>query len=120
MKKKCKVCPVSCDLEIIEDKSSKDKYMVKGNKCGRGSEYAIKEILEPSRAITSRVLLENGPMGRVAVKTDGIIPSQFVDEAMELIKNTTAYTPLKKGDIIIENILDTGVNLIAARKVNKL
>lgn len=120
MQKKCKVCPVACDLEIIEDKSSRSGYVIKGNKCGRGSEYAIKEILEPSRSITSRVLLENGPMGRVAVKTDGIIPHQLVAKAMDLIKDTTAYAPLKKGDIIIENILDTGVNLIAARKVNKI
>lgn len=120
MKMKCMVCPVGCDLEVIEDKSSKDGYIVKGNKCNRGSEYALKEILEPSRILTSRVLLKNGPMGRLPVKTNGLVPSELVDRAMEIIKNTTATAPLKKGDIIINNLLDTGVDLIAARKVNKL
>lgn len=120
MKKKCKVCPVGCNLEIIEDKTREDGYIVKGNKCNRGSEYAIKEILEPSRVLTSRVLLKDGPMGRVPVKTNGVIPSNLADEAMEIIRKTTAYAPLKKGDIIIENLLDTGVDLIAARRINKL
>lgn len=116
---KCKVCPVECNLKIIEDKSNKDGYIVKGNKCNRGREYALKEILEPSRVLTSRVLLKDGPMGRVPVKTNGVISSELVDQAMEIIRNTTVRAPLKKGDIIIKNLLDTGVDLIAARKVNK-
>lgn len=116
----CKVCPMACKLEIIEDKTNRSGYIVKGNKCNRGSDYALKEILEPSRVLTSRVILKDGPMGRIPVKTNGVIPSNLVDDAMELIKNTTTYAPLKKGDIIIKNLLDTGVDLIAARKVNKL
>ena len=120
MNKTCKVCPISCNLEIIEDTKAKDGYRVSGNKCGRGSEYAIKEILEPSRVITSRVILKNGPMSRVPVKTNGVIAANLIDEAMELIKSTAVSAPLKKGDIIIENLLNTGVDLIAARRVNKL
>lgn len=117
---RCKVCSVACNLEILEDKSHKDAYIVSGNKCNRGREYALKEKLEPSRVLTSRVILKNGPMGRVPVKTNGIIPFELVDQAMEIIRNTSATAPLKKGDIIIENLLDTGVDLIAARKVNRL
>lgn len=120
MEKKCKVCPVGCDLKITENNLSEKGYIVEGNKCNRGSEYAIKEILEPSRILTSRVILKNGPMGRVPVKTNGVIPSTLADEAMKIIRNTVAFAPLKKGDIIIENILDTGVDVVAARKVNKL
>lgn len=120
MTMKCKVCSVACNLEIIEDKTNKDGYIIKGNKCNRGSEYALKEILNPSRVLTSRVMLKNGPMGRVPVKTSGIIPSNLVDQAMDIIKNSTAFAPLKKGDIIIKNLLDTGIDVIAARKVNKL
>lgn len=120
MEKKCKVCPVGCNLKIIKDIQNENAYIIKGNKCNRGSEYAIKEILEPSRVLTSRALLENGPMGRIPVKTNGIIPSHLVDSAMEIIKTTTVTAPVKKGDIIIKNLLNTEVDVIAARKVNRL
>lgn len=117
---KCKVCPVGCDLIIIKDESQPSSYIVEGNQCGRGEDYGIKEVLEPSRIITSRVLLDNGPMSRLPVKTSDIIPHELVDKCMEIIKETRISAPVNKGDIIIENILETGVDLIAARKVNSL
>ncbi len=116
----CKVCPMACNLKIVEDELDPSGYNIRGNRCNRGVEYGLKEITEPSRVLSSRVLLKNGPMGRVPVRTDAVIASHLVDDAMDLIRNTVAYAPLKRGDIIVENILNTGVNLIAARKVNKL
>ena len=118
--KKCSVCPVGCDLNIIKDKSDHSLYKVEGNRCGRGQGYGIKTILEPSRVLTSRALLKDGPMSRVPVKTNGVIPEYLVDQCMEIIKTTVVSAPINTGDIIIKNILDTGVDLIAARKVNKL
>lgn len=118
--KKCKVCPVGCDLNIIPDKSQPSSYLIKGNKCDRGKDYGIKEILEPSRVLTSRVLLKNGPMSRLPVRTNGIIPKHLVNQCMDIIKITIVSAPVNKGDIIIENILNTGIDLIAARKVNQL
>ena len=117
---KCKVCPVGCNLKIIEDEAVSPSYTVEGNQCGRGKDYGIKEILEPSRIITSRVLLDNGPMSRLPVKTTDIIPHNLVDKCMEIIKETRVSAPVNKGDIIIKDILNTGVDLIAARKVNSL
>ena len=117
---KCKVCPVGCDLKIIKDESDTDLYIVEGNQCGRGKDYGIKEVLQPSRMITSRVLLENGPMSRLPVRTSDIIPHELVDRCMEIIKETRVSAPVNKGDIIIKDILETGVDVIAARKVNSL
>ncbi len=116
----CKVCPIGCELIVSKDKTNTSTYIVEGNKCNRGKEYALKEVLEPSRVLTSRVLLENGPMSRLPVKTNGVIPSHLADKTMEIIKETKVSAPVVKGDIIIKNILNTGIDLIAARKVNKL
>lgn len=115
--KKCMVCPLGCQLKIIKDESLEFPYSVEGNKCNRGKEYALKEVLEPSRVITSRVLLKNGPMGRLPVKTSGVIPEKLIDECMEIIKSTEVSAPIENGDIIIKNILNTGVDVVAARKV---
>ena len=118
--KKCKVCPVGCELKVIKDESQPSSYIVEGNQCGRGSDYGIKEVLEPSRIITSRVLLDKGPMSRIPVKTNDIIPHELIDQCMEIIKETRVSAPVNKGDIIIKNILETGVDVVAARKVNSL
>jgi len=120
IEKKCKVCAVGCNLKIIKNEATNSHYSVEGNRCNRGKEYGIKEILEPSRVLTSRVLLKNGPMSRLPVKTDGVIPETLVEECMDIIKITEVSAPIEKGHIIIENILGTGVNVIAARKVNSL
>ena len=116
----CRVCPMACNLKIVEDELNPSGYNISGNRCNRGIEYGLKEMTEPSRVLSSRVILKGGPMGRVPVKTDGVIASHLVDDVMDLIKDTVAYAPLKRGDVILENILGTKVNLIAARKVNKL
>lgn len=116
----CKVCPISCDLIVSKDKTNPSTYIVEGNKCNRGKEYGIKEMQEPSRVLTSRVLLENGPMSRLPVKTNGVIPSHLTGECMDIIKETKVSAPIIKGDIIIKNILNTGIDVIAARKVNTL
>lgn len=120
IEKQCKVCPVSCQLKIIEDTSNSSSYTVEGNRCNRGKEFGLKEVLEPSRVLTSRVLLKHGPMGRLPVKTNGVIPKELVDKCMEIIKNTEVEAPVIKDQIIIENILGTGVDVVAARRVNRL
>lgn len=117
--KKCKVCPIGCELKIIQD-TNNSSYSVEGNRCNRGKEYGINEVTMPSRILTSRVLLKNGPMSRLPVKTNGIIPESLVDECMEIIKVTEISAPVEKGSIIIKNILDTGIDVVAARKVNSL
>lgn len=57
-------------------------------------------------------------MSRVPVKSTDLIPSEKVDEVMEIIKNTVVYAPVNKGEIVIKNILNTGVDIVTQRKVN--
>lgn len=110
----CKVCNVNCNLNIYKENND---YIVKGNRCPRGLEFGIKEVMEPSRVLTGRVLLKNGSMSRLPVKTSDIIPSDLVNKVMEIIKSTEVSAPVNKGDVIIKNILNTGIDVIAQRKV---
>ncbi len=59
-------------------------------------------------------------MSRLPVKTNDIIPHELVDQCMEIIKETRISAPVNKGDIVIRNILELGVDVVAARKVNSL
>lgn len=115
-KTKCKACPIGCELTIVKDETDPSKYIVTGNKCNSGREFGLKEVTEPSRIINGRVLLKNGVINRLPVKTTGIVPHDKIDECMKIINSTEVTAPIKKGDIVIENILDLGVDVVAARK----
>lgn len=117
---KCKVCPIGCKLTILKNNSNPHGYTVKGNSCNRGLEFGIKEMVEPSRVVTGRVMLKNGKMKRLPVKTTAPVPKDKVDEVMLILNNTEAIAPIKRGDVIIKNILNLGIDVIAARKINAL
>lgn len=110
----CKVCNLGCNIKI--DKIN-DEFQIIGNRCNRGKEFVLKTIEEPDRIITGRALLKNGSMSRVPVKSTDIIPSELIDEIMEIIKETVVYAPVNKGDIVIKNVLNTGVDIVTQRKV---
>jgi CxxC motif-containing protein len=84
---------------------------VSGNTCPRGEKYAINECTNPVRTITSTVRCKDG--GVVAVKTSLPIPKAKMFEVMSKINNAEAGTSVKIGDVIIENVCDTGADIIA-------
>lgn len=115
--KKCKMCPIGCELIISENKSHPSGYSVEGNSCNRGIDFGIKEVTEPSRILTGRVLLKNGSIKWLPVKTKGVVPKDKVNRCMEIINSTEATAPINKGDVVIENILGLGIDVVAARRV---
>lgn len=116
---RCKVCPIKCELIITENRLDPSGYTVEGNSCGRGREFAIQEMNKKSRVITGKVLLRNGIMGHLPVKTTGLVPNNRVEDVLNIINSTCITAPVNKGDIIIENVLGLGIDVIAARKVKE-
>lgn len=110
----CICCPMGCHLTVnVEDKK------VSGNTCKRGEVYALNEVINPVRVITSTVKIEGSRLPVLPVKTDGAISKGLNFEAMKVINSITVKAPINTGDIIIKNILNTGVNLIATRSIEK-
>ncbi|ENK1243112.1 DUF1667 domain-containing protein [Clostridium sporogenes] len=112
----CIGCPLGCNLEVeIEDKEVKS---VKGNTCPRGKIYAEKECTNPTRILTISVNVENGEEDVVCVKTEKDVPKGKLMQCVKILKDTTVQAPVKIGDVIVENIADTGVNVIATKCLN--
>lgn len=112
----CICCPIGCTLEITEQNQ---EYLVTGNKCARGKKYAIEEITAPKRVVTSTVKTSDAAHPMISVKTDHPIPKEKIFTIMELLRNIKVTPPIKVGDIIIENVADTGVNMIATKSIDK-
>lgn len=113
----CIVCPMSCHLTV---KLEKNKVIdVSGNTCPRGAKYANEELTNPTRMLTSTVVIKNASIPRCPVVTSEPIPKKKIREVMKQINKVKVKAPIYRDDIIIENVSRTGVNIIASRTLER-
>ena len=106
----CIVCPRGCHLKI-----DVNTLEAQGNTCPRGEEYAKNEIVSPMRTITGSVGISGGIHPRLAVRTNRAVPKSKMFEIMAALHACKVHAPVKRGDVIIENVCGTGANVIASR-----
>lgn len=114
----CISCPLGCALKV-EINDAGDVVSVSGNTCKRGEEYGRKEVTAPVRAVTSTVKVIGGAAPVVPVRTENNIPKKKIFDCMDVIRAAQVEAPVAIGDVIIANVADTGVNIIAAKAVAK-
>ena len=111
----CIGCPMGCQLTVNIDGGN---MTVSGNTCKRGEDYARKELTHPTRIVTGIVNVEGGDLAVVSVKTAADIPKESIFVCLDEIRKSSVKAPVKIGDVIIENVADTGVNVIATKNIN--
>ena len=107
----CIVCPVGCTLTID------DSLNVTGNRCKRGEPYAIKELTNPTRILTSTVRINSVITKRLSVKTAQPVAKEKLFDVMARLNACDVRPPVNIGDVIVKNIDGDGTNLIATRKI---
>lgn len=110
----CIVCPRGCHLRVD------DELNVSGNFCPRGATYAKKELTAPERTLTTTVRIEGSFLPLVPVKTKSPIPKALIGKAMAEIGKVSLKAPVKCGDLVIENILGTNVDVVVTRNMEKV
>ena len=106
----CIVCPKGCDLTVTLNDNGKIEN-IDGFTCPRGKDYAYAECTSPVRTVTTTVVCLDGEV--VSVKTSAPIPKGMIFEVMAAINAVVANNNVPIGDIIIENVCGTGVNVVA-------
>ena len=85
----CIICPRGCSLKVD------DNGNVTGNFCPRGKEYAINEITNPKRTITTTIRVKNRKDTVVSVKTTCAVPKGMIFQVMAANqKLSSAAAPL--------------------------
>ncbi len=112
----CIGCPVGCMLTVTLNEDT-GEMEVTGNLCPIGDRYGKQELLDPKRMVTSTVEVDGGYEVIVSVKTSESIPKGLVKECVRSLSSLKVKAPVNIGDVIVENILDTGVNIIATANV---
>ena len=111
----CTLCPKGCRLSV-----DLDNMTVSGNNCPRGVNYGISELTAPMRTLTSTVKIDGSICRRCPVRSSTDVPREKVVDIMKLLDTVELVAPVKLGDVIFENVLDTGADIIVTRNLNKI
>lgn len=108
---------MGCRLSV--DDSDKNDIKVTGNTCPRGAKYARDEVICPKRMVTSIAQVNGGEINMVSVKTSDSIPKDRMFDALALLNGLSVDAPVKKGQIIVADVLGLGVDFVATKDVQK-
>lgn len=111
----CIMCPQGCDIEVEIHEGT--LVHIQGNQCPKGKAYVTQEVLSPMRNIASSVRVIGGKMPLASVRLSGMIPKDKIFAVMQEIRGVCVEAPVREGDVIIENVLGLGVNVMATRDV---
>ena len=112
----CITCPNSCVMEVTLDEAGQVTD-VSGHKCVRGADFAKSEVAHPVRTLctTVRTIYRDCPV--LPVRVNGSVPKERIREAMNAINQVTVDRPVAIGDVILSNLLELGVDVIATSSV---
>lgn len=110
----CINCPRGCHLTV---EKINDQIKVTGNACPRGETYAINEMTNPLRTLTSTVKIDSKFEQCLPVITSNQIPKSKIMDVMVALKGISVKAPVKINDVIIENVCGLNVNIISSKTV---
>ena len=103
----CIGCPMGCQLTVTMENGEVTE--VTGNTCQKGDIDARKEVVNPTRIVTSTIRITGGDKERVSVKTASDIPKDKIFEVMKDIDSAVVSAPAHIGDVLVKNVAGTGV-----------
>ncbi len=114
----CIGCPLGCALRV-EVNEAGEAVTVSGNTCKRGEEYGLREVMSPTRTVTSTVRVIGGKAPVAPVRTKSDIPKDKIFECMKAIRAAAVQAPVKIGDIVVADAAGTGVDVVATKDIEQ-
>lgn len=118
----CTTCPSECLLTVEVERDATgavvEVHSVTGNNCPRGDTFAHQELTCPMRVLTTTVAVSGGNEALLPVRTAEAIPLELHTQAMALIRGLVVNAPIRMGDVVLENLLNTNMDLIASMDID--
>ncbi len=111
----CIGCPLGCAITLEMDGDA--ILSITGNSCKIGENHARKEMTDPTRIVTSTVKVTGGRLPVVSVKTAADIPKDKIFDCVRALQTVQIAAPVSIGQVIVPDILGTGVDIVATRNV---
>ncbi len=114
----CIGCPLGCNVTVELDGT--EIKNITGNTCPRGADYVTKELTDPRRIVTSLVRVTDGELPVVSVKTASDIPKDKIRDCIRALKDVELPAPVQVGDVVLENVCGTGINVVATKTIERV
>lgn len=118
----CTTCPSECLLTVEVERDADGAVVevrsVAGNSCPRGDKFAHQELTCPMRVLTTTVAVSGGDEALLPVRTAEAIPLALHAQAMDLIRGLVVEAPIRMGDVVLKDLLHTGIDLIASMDID--
>ena len=112
----CTVCPQGCRITVAGE--GENITSVTGFTCPRGEAYARQEFVCPVRILTGSVRTRNASEVLLPVRSADRIPRDLIPECMKLLRGVEVTPPVRVRDVIVKNILNTGVDIVASGELD--
>jgi CxxC motif-containing protein len=108
----CIGCPLGCRVTVTQDRRGKITSM-KGADCKQGEKYVLKELKNPVRTLTATVRTGDEDFPLLPVRTSRPVLKTLMKPIMKETVDARVKPPVKAGDVIVKNVLQTGSDLVA-------
>ena len=109
----CNMCPMGCEMTVTLENG---KFVsVTGNNCPRGAKYAETEVTDPRRMLTTTVRIKGGVLPLLPVVSEDVLPKGKIADCVAYLRDVVVDAPVKTGDVIVQDILGLGINIVASR-----
>jgi CxxC motif-containing protein len=113
----CIICPIGCEVTVHHEKGMISN--IEGHQCKKGIEYVKEELFDPKRTLTTTMMIKDGELPLVSVKTHKPIPKDKMFKVMDCISQIEVDAPIEIGDVLVKNVLDLDADMVATKKVRK-
>lgn len=113
----CINCPMGCKIHVTLNADT--IINISGNTCPRGEVYARQEISNPQRMLTTTVRIQGGVLPLLPVVSHSTLPEKLIFDCVRALQDIRTKAPVKMGDVIVHNILNSGVDIVASRDVKE-
>jgi len=114
----CIMCPFGCEIEA--EVKEGELVEIEGHGCEDGKEYAEQELASPKRIVMSVVECKDGNFPTVSVKTSQPVDKKEIEDVMGALSDIEVQAPVKTGEIILKNVCNLGIDVVATRSVKKV
>jgi CxxC motif-containing protein len=114
----CIICPQSCRIRATCEDG--DLKLVEGALCSKGKRYVEKELTCPTRLLATTLEVIGGEHKLVSIKSAGELPRESLMPVMRRLAQIKVQAPINMGQVLVADVLDTGVNMVATRPVKKI
>lgn len=108
----CTNCPMACRGHVFMGPDGKPERTV-GYRCPRGNEFGMKEMTNPERVLTGTLLTAGKDQPLLPIRSAAPVPKRLLIPCMEEMAKIVVSEPVKVGDVVVKDILGTGVDILA-------